>query len=162
MALSARNSKNSLQYNLGAVPLQQAFWLQYIAVMLIILTFLIGSFCMKKDASTSDQSSLIPEEFSIANFQISDLFNSQEQLKVEVLLPFFNVLKMHDLSLRVEFAAQTAEQRELVLSRAIEISQLIAAEGLPPDAGQVVVLGRQQNANVVFKLLKLGDRETWN
>ena len=154
MALSTSSVTKSLQYSLGSVPMQQALWLQYIAVMLIILTFLIGSFCMKKEPSTQEVAKVTTENLPIGNYNLSGLFDADNKLNSELLAPFIQVLKSHDLLLRVELSVNELGLQDASATKAIEISQALLKQGLPAEAQQVVLLGKKSDASITLKLIK--------
>ncbi len=127
----------------------KAFWTQYISLMLVILTGVVGSFTSRslaagagvpKKISPAPETRKTIKPQSIVNFEFRDLFKQRSALlltaKLETLI---SLLKSHDLLVAGEISVagtevSSGQKGALLIARVSSLSQALLKAGLPAEA----------------------------
>jgi len=130
----------------------RTFYLQYISLMLIVITFVIGSFVTH---ATSKPAALPLPQISIkalktaslkqiSSFSFDDLFEDKSSvLKAEKLGALKELLLNHDLSSKIWIKANDAKldadsRVALALARSVSVYKFLREQGVPDAALSVV------------------------
>ena len=129
----------------------RAFSTQFLSVVLIILTFIIGVFSSHHvkqakhavpvaaiKSNTLTPAIEVPER-SFGSMNWGSLFSDQSAvLDSELLEPLSQVLRSHDILLRVTVAEDSPASIELALARSSSLLRYFLAQGIPPAALEIV------------------------
>ncbi|MBX7139245.1 MAG: hypothetical protein K1X83_14820 [Oligoflexia bacterium] len=132
------------------------FYLQYLSVILIILTMIVGSFASNaiQQQGTVLLSQKVPEGSApIAGLAFDQLFIAGSgELRKENLTGLVQVLRSHDLDARVEVAAESGNF-ELGLARSIALQRFLSGAGIPLAALDVRTV-ENRAPNLVYVQLR--------
>lgn len=125
----------------------QSYFIQYISLILIVLTIFIGTLYRpdKKsgyEALPLNKEVASPEPVAVGNVLYSSLFNSEtSELDRETALALVTMLKSHDLIAKIElFPEKNVGPQEAIattLGRSISLQRLLLEEGVPASVFQV-------------------------
>lgn len=126
----------------------RSFYTQYVGVLLILLTFLIGAMRAKPVQHDLVESTKIVKPEIVGQYTLSELFGRSGSLDIEneKLNAVVQVLKNHDLVGRFTLSIQplTADQSETNLLRAgirlESLKRFLLDSGLPADAFKLIAL----------------------
>ncbi len=135
----------------------RAFSAQYLSVVLIILTFIIGVFSghhIQAAKVQQPQSQTKPEivspaipvpERNFGSMNWGSLFApGSAEFDAESLRPLTQVLRSHDILLRVTVAADESERIEIGLARSSTLLRYFLAQGIPAHALEIVASEEQR------------------
>ena len=149
-----------------AASAQQAYSLQYISLILIVLTFVIGVF-LSGPIRAAKQSGLTPAPsigadpgILISDLEYNDLFGAQAKIsddsKVAALA---SLLRSHDLDLEAEVYSGAGPEEPglmLALERAHTIFEALVQAGVPSEALQIFALEKSSGPQLRVRLYKAG------
>lgn len=118
-----------------------AFSAQYTALILILLTFVIGAFHL--DNSSKPQVHATIEQLK-SKIPLPGLFSTNSELRLHSLDPLVFVLKNHDLKAKIKIPSVNPNS----IQSAISIFEYLEAGGIPPASFQVIVIPRDIIPNV--------------
>ena len=142
---------------------RQAYSLQYISFILIVLTFVIGAFLREPIGKTvqaeASVSSGDPGKL-ISELSYVDLFkeeNYPDQSKTAALAA---LLRSHDIDLEAEVYSQGGGGRlREALHRARSLFDALAEAGVPPQAVRVYAVDHKSMAQVKVRLFRVRQDE---
>ncbi len=137
----------------------KAFYTQYVAVLLIILTFTIGAF--RRSLPTEEPRAIPPlwtPRATVGSLSIADLFTAEGGINEENprVRAVAQVLKNHDLLMRATYLVPRLEfDRESVsLKRALRrlesLREYLRAQGVPDAAAHLLVRAEKDGASTLF------------
>lgn len=124
----------------------RAFQQQYIALILIILTLIIGAFASAKlpkvevkkiEVAAIDKISIPKQEVTFANLDFSDLFTGLIQLNQERAWALAQVLKSHDIKAKIEIFSP--DDLVLGLAKNVRLGQFLSQNLVPAESYQIQV-----------------------
>ncbi len=131
-------------------PADKAFAIQYTALILLILTFIIGSFFNKefilqtKSEAIKQLEIAEPKETQIGDLRYSDLFNQRSsQIDQDKMDALVSLLSNHDVTLVAtintlpEEVGSGADPLTLALSRSISVQRYLLDKGVSPETFSV-------------------------
>lgn len=128
------------------VSITRAFQQQYIALILIILTFIIGAFASAKLPKVvvpavppviAEKIIITKQEPSFANLDFSDLFTGLIQLNQDRAWALAQVLKSHDIKAKIEIFSP--DDLILGLAKNVKIGQFLSQNQVPAESFQIQV-----------------------
>jgi len=131
------------QTSAGTLPAARAFQLQYISLIMIILTFIIGGFTRRHLPSISSASTTAPDRvvevqpnWLHSTLQLNDLFiadtTTLNLMRADAIVEF---LSNHDIDCTVEIASPT--DLRVAIQRAAELDDYFIRQGLPIGSARV-------------------------
>ena len=131
----------------------QSFSMQYLSLILIILTFIIGVFAShhaqkqkylqrlgSSEASTSSVPKL-PRIETFGSMQLPDAFAENTAiLNVEAMEGLSQVLKSHDIRIQAEVADERSASPSLAIARSATLSRFFLGRGVPSEALEIVAV----------------------
>ena len=147
-------------------PFARAFYTQYTALILIILTFVIGAFVKPARAALDIQdetpAARTPlEAATIGEMKLKNLFLAESSdFDAAELTALETFLVNHDVSIEMEIfsnhdADQSADDRMgLTLARTIAVMRHLRASGIPAEALHVVASPQQSLQQVHIRFVR--------
>ena len=149
---------------------RKAFALQYIAIILIVLTFVIGAFARQKSEqvaaqvttqvdTTEAQDKLAPKSTNpvpkpLGSLELSDAFVGEtSDLNPDALRGVVAFLKYHDTRIRVEIPQGRLEY-SLAVSRSIALYKFLLAEGVPAQAAMIYATSSDERTTITLEFLE--------
>ena len=131
------------QAQAGTLPAARAFQLQYISLIMIILTFIIGGFTRRHLPSISPASPATPDRvvetqpnWLHSTLQLNDLFiddtTTLNLMRADAILEF---LSNHDIDCIIEITSPP--DLNIVIQRAAELDDYFIRQGLPIGVARV-------------------------
>ncbi|NLF25096.1 MAG: hypothetical protein GX589_05490 [Deltaproteobacteria bacterium] len=148
----------------AAASAQKAYSLQYISLILIVLTFVIGVFMSgpvrvaKESAPVHAASMGFDPGVLISDMEYSDLFQAQAEIsdnsKVAALA---SLLRSHDIDLEAEvYSGAGQEGLMLALERAQAIFEALVQAGVPSEALKIFAHEKHSDSQLRVRLYKAG------
>jgi hypothetical protein len=139
------------------VSFRRAFATQYIAIILIVLTFVIGTFARNKLATrpkVQEPPKVVvasppmlpvvrtPSSQFVGVLRVNDIFEQgSDILRPDMLQGLILVLKSHDLNARIDVFVEDIQAKEaglqLAVSRTISLQKFLKSEGIAPENFQI-------------------------
>lgn len=166
-------------------PEDSAFAVLYTATLMILLTFLVGSFVAgskQKAGATTGNSSVessnksvnvqavsiekkaFEQRASTTSFGVltfNDIFNSKSaELNGEKLTGVVQVLKSHDVRAEFQIAVETGDSALLSIARAVALSRYFEEAGIPVDAFSVIAHAQVRPQQLSVQFETEGSRES--
>ena len=133
------------------------FYMQYLSVILIILTMIVGSFA--SNAMRQQGAALLSQKVPAATAPIAGLAFDQVfrpgsgEVSKDNLAGLIQVLRSHDLDARIEVGADPGSF-ELGLARSIALQRFLSAAGIPVEALDVRTVANRAPDLVYVQLRK--------